>query len=327
MLVSRPCEPLVALVLASLCAASALAQTPDWSRLEAETMEHFQALLRFDTTDPPGGEKPAADYLKQVLEKEGIEVETFALEPHRPNVVARLKGNGKKRPLLIMAHTDTVNVDPEEVDVPAVLRDPRRRLRLQPRHGRRQGQRGRGAHAHAAAEKDERSPRPRRDLPRGGRRRRVDPGRNPVHGESAPPEDRGRVLPRRGRRHHPRRGESEVRLGPDHREDPLRRGGDRPRRRGTWIGSAQDQLHRSPFESGRGHRRLEPAHPAQRDHQHVLREARLDLGAGGSCALPERSRSRDREGGRRSTSSSTSRGTRRCCALPFHPTFSRAATE
>ena len=57
-------------------------------------------------------------YLKQVLEKEGIEVETFALEPHRPNIVARLKGNGKKRPLLIMAHTDTVNVDPKKWTFP-----------------------------------------------------------------------------------------------------------------------------------------------------------------------------------------------------------------
>jgi acetylornithine deacetylase/succinyl-diaminopimelate desuccinylase-like protein len=106
------------LFLAILVAASAAAQTPDWSRLEAETMEHFQALLRFDTTDPPGGEKPAADYLKQVLEKEGLEVEMLSLEPHRPNVVARLKGNGKKRPLLLMAHTDTVNVDPKKWTFP-----------------------------------------------------------------------------------------------------------------------------------------------------------------------------------------------------------------
>ena len=106
------------LLLAGLGATAAGAQTSDWARLEAETMEHYQALLRFDTTDPPGGEKPAADYLKQVLEKEGIPVETFALEPHRPNVVARLKGNGTKRPLLIMAHTDTVNVDPKKWTFP-----------------------------------------------------------------------------------------------------------------------------------------------------------------------------------------------------------------
>ena len=74
-------------------------------------MRHFQALVRFDTSDPPGNEKPAADYLRQVLEKEGIGVETFALEPNRPNVVARLKGNGSKRPLLLLGHTDVVNVD------------------------------------------------------------------------------------------------------------------------------------------------------------------------------------------------------------------------
>jgi acetylornithine deacetylase/succinyl-diaminopimelate desuccinylase-like protein len=85
---------------------------PDWPAVERETMGHFQALLRFDTSDPPGNERPAADYLKQVLERAGIAVETFALEAHRPNIVARLKGNGSRRPLLLMGHTDVVNVDP-----------------------------------------------------------------------------------------------------------------------------------------------------------------------------------------------------------------------
>ena len=50
--------------------------------------------MRIDTSDPPGNEKPAAEYLKQVLEAEGIPVQVFALEPNRPNVVARLKGSG-----------------------------------------------------------------------------------------------------------------------------------------------------------------------------------------------------------------------------------------
>src|SRR5262245_12920572 len=68
--------------------------------------------------DPPGNEKPAADYLKQVLEKEGIPTKVFALEPNRPNVVARLKGNGRKRPMLIMEHTDVINVDPTKRQLP-----------------------------------------------------------------------------------------------------------------------------------------------------------------------------------------------------------------
>jgi acetylornithine deacetylase/succinyl-diaminopimelate desuccinylase-like protein len=91
---------------------------PNWSTLENETMQHYQALLRFDTSDPPGNEHPAAEYLKQVLEREGIPVQLFQLEPNRLNVVARLKGNGSRRPLLIMAHTDVVTVDPKKWTFP-----------------------------------------------------------------------------------------------------------------------------------------------------------------------------------------------------------------
>jgi acetylornithine deacetylase/succinyl-diaminopimelate desuccinylase-like protein len=112
-----------ALVPAFLIATTAavLAQapaSPDWSKVEAETLQHFQSVVRFDTSDPPGNERPAAEYLKQVLEKEGIATKTFELEPNRPNIVARLKGNGSKRPLLIMGHTDTVNVDPAKWTFP-----------------------------------------------------------------------------------------------------------------------------------------------------------------------------------------------------------------
>jgi acetylornithine deacetylase/succinyl-diaminopimelate desuccinylase-like protein len=95
-------------------------QTPsiDWAGIERETLEHFQALLRFDTSDPPGNERPSAEYLKRVLDREGIANQIFELEPNRLNVVARLKGNGSKRPLLIMAHTDVVNVDPAKWTFP-----------------------------------------------------------------------------------------------------------------------------------------------------------------------------------------------------------------
>jgi acetylornithine deacetylase/succinyl-diaminopimelate desuccinylase-like protein len=99
---------------AALAAAPVSAQSIDWKAVEAETLTHFQALLRTDTSDPPGNEQPAADYLVRVLEKEGIAVQTFEKVEHRPNVVARLSGNGRKRPLLIMAHTDVVNVDPKK---------------------------------------------------------------------------------------------------------------------------------------------------------------------------------------------------------------------
>ncbi len=92
-------------------AVQAQPKQPDWKTVEEETMRHFQAILRMNTSDPPGSEAPVVEYLKAVLEKEGIAVKTFALDPKRPNLVARLRGNGSKRPLLIMAHTDVVNVD------------------------------------------------------------------------------------------------------------------------------------------------------------------------------------------------------------------------
>ncbi len=101
------------LILMALCSALGLAQPA-----EEETMRHFQALLRLDTSDPPGHEAPAVEYLKQTLEREGIPVKVFALDPRRPNLVARLKGSGQKRPLLIMGHTDVVNVDPKKWKFP-----------------------------------------------------------------------------------------------------------------------------------------------------------------------------------------------------------------
>ena len=106
------------LVLTSVALTAQAPAAPDWAKLEEETMRHFQALLRFDTSDPPmnppGGEKPAADYLKQVLDKEGIPAQILYVDANRPNVIARLKGSGAKRPLLLMAHTDVVNVDPKK---------------------------------------------------------------------------------------------------------------------------------------------------------------------------------------------------------------------
>ena len=98
-----------ALLTATLLVRAPYAQN---AQLEDETMRHFQALLRLDTSDPPGNEAPAVEYLKSVLEREGIEVKVFASDPKRPSLVARLRGNGKKRPILIMGHTDVVNVDP-----------------------------------------------------------------------------------------------------------------------------------------------------------------------------------------------------------------------
>ena len=83
----------------------------DWTAADAEALKHFQALIRIDSSDPPGNETKTTEYLLGVLKAAGIDVQTFAKDPKRPNVVARIKGNGKKRPLLIMGHQDVVSID------------------------------------------------------------------------------------------------------------------------------------------------------------------------------------------------------------------------
>lgn len=91
---------------------------PDWRAIEDETMRHYQALLRLDTSNPPGNEDLAAQYVKSVLDQAGIPAQIVATDPKRSNVIARLKGSGRKRPLLIMGHTDVVTVDPKKWTFP-----------------------------------------------------------------------------------------------------------------------------------------------------------------------------------------------------------------
>ncbi len=90
---------------------AARAQTPDWAKVNDETMRHFRALVQIDSTDPPGNETRVVEYVKKVLDAEGIPATLVAKDPARANLIARLKGNGSKRPLLIMGHSDTVQVD------------------------------------------------------------------------------------------------------------------------------------------------------------------------------------------------------------------------
>jgi len=118
----------LAVVVAPIWSVSA--QTPaagvsvDWETLRSEILERYRALVRIDTT--AGREGLAVAYLKRVLEDEGIPTRTFALDPDRPNLIARISGNGAKRPLLILAHTDVVGVQPDRWPVDpfgAVMKD------------------------------------------------------------------------------------------------------------------------------------------------------------------------------------------------------------
>jgi acetylornithine deacetylase/succinyl-diaminopimelate desuccinylase-like protein len=112
LLARAPAQPFDSSLILSQSKDERLAQDrPDWKALEGEIMQHYQAVLRLDTRNPPGNEHIVAEYVKQVLEQEGIPAQIVGSDPNRSNVVARLKGNGRKRPLLIMGHSDVVTVD------------------------------------------------------------------------------------------------------------------------------------------------------------------------------------------------------------------------
>ena len=104
---SLACVFLVLLLNIPLAVASA--PNPVHGRkVNAETLRHFTALLRINTSNPPGNETEAARYLAGVLEREGIPAKLLALDPARANLVARIKGNGSARPIAILGHTDVV---------------------------------------------------------------------------------------------------------------------------------------------------------------------------------------------------------------------------
>ena len=89
----------------------------DWQTVEREALEHFRSIIRIDTSSPPGNETEAARYLESVLAEAGIDSELYALDPARASLVARVTGNGTKRPLLLMGHTDVVGTDRERWSV------------------------------------------------------------------------------------------------------------------------------------------------------------------------------------------------------------------
>lgn len=85
----------------------------NWDLVREEATKNLRDLLRIDTTNPPGNETGAAEFLAGILKREGIEPTILESAPGRGNLVARLKGDGRAAPLLLMVHLDVV---PAEAD-------------------------------------------------------------------------------------------------------------------------------------------------------------------------------------------------------------------
>jgi acetylornithine deacetylase/succinyl-diaminopimelate desuccinylase-like protein len=86
----------------------------EWRRVTEETVQHLRRLIQLNTVNPPGNEMLVARYLDSTLKAAGIETHLFEPTPGRAAFVARLRGNGAKQPVLLLAHMDVVGVQADQ---------------------------------------------------------------------------------------------------------------------------------------------------------------------------------------------------------------------
>ena len=98
--------------------AAAGAPQPDFGAAAGEAAGLLQAYLRIDTSNPPGREKAAADFFDAIFRAEGIESTVFDLGNGRGNVLARLPGSGRARPIVLLNHLDVVPAEAARWSVP-----------------------------------------------------------------------------------------------------------------------------------------------------------------------------------------------------------------
>src|SRR5262245_45579154 len=101
-----PCRPRRQVARGRIAAVAA-------DQIADEAVEHLRALIRFDTCNPPGNERPAAEYVAEVGRRAGLEAHLLDSEPGHGNAVLRLRGGGGARPILLLGHLDTVPCEPE----------------------------------------------------------------------------------------------------------------------------------------------------------------------------------------------------------------------
>jgi acetylornithine deacetylase/succinyl-diaminopimelate desuccinylase-like protein len=108
--------PATRVALAQAVSAPEPVRPVDWDQLREEAVRIVADYLKLNTANPPGNEIEGALFLKNILEREGFEVQLFdtaatSLGPRRPNLYTRLKGSGAKKAIALVHHIDVVPAD------------------------------------------------------------------------------------------------------------------------------------------------------------------------------------------------------------------------
>jgi acetylornithine deacetylase/succinyl-diaminopimelate desuccinylase-like protein len=84
----------------------------DWGEVGEEAAQLLSQYIRIKSVNPPGDERQAAAFLQDLLLKRGLEAKVYSSALNRTNLVARMPGDGSKKPILLYNHMDVVEADP-----------------------------------------------------------------------------------------------------------------------------------------------------------------------------------------------------------------------
>jgi acetylornithine deacetylase/succinyl-diaminopimelate desuccinylase-like protein len=85
----------------------------DWNVIGDEAAQVLSGYLKIKSLNPPGDERETADFLTAQLRQRGLEPTIYTSAANRINLLARLRGDGSKKPILLYNHMDVVEADPQ----------------------------------------------------------------------------------------------------------------------------------------------------------------------------------------------------------------------
>lgn len=89
----------------------------NWKKVAEESSQLLSEYIKINTTNPPGNELDAANFLSGVLRNNGFSPELFISEGKRANLICKMKGSGNEKSLVLLNHIDVVGAEEKDWSV------------------------------------------------------------------------------------------------------------------------------------------------------------------------------------------------------------------